>query len=242
MKADLHVHTHFSKKVDPWPLSRYTPEKAFLQAKKIGLSVVSLTEHDYVHSQDYLSSLEEKFEIRLLPGVEISTIRKKGNQSFPGPHVLGYGVTKPLSERIFFPDVIDVIHSQGGIAVIPHPFYGGYMSLGQELEEYVHLVDGVEILNGFNPLSANEKAYVLSEKYHTPVTAGSDAHFIRNIGKAVTVFSDLLQNAPWQDFLRAIKNRQVTVEGYSYYRYFSITEVVRWAGILNKKYGWDFPL
>ncbi|HKZ34526.1 MAG TPA: PHP-associated domain-containing protein [Patescibacteria group bacterium] len=242
MKADLHLHTHFSRAVDPWPLSRYTPEEALLQAKKVGLSVVSLTEHDYVHGQDSLSSLEEKFGVRLLPGVEISTKRKKGNRIFPGPHVLGYGVTKPLPKRIFFPEVIDIIHEQGGIAVIPHPFYGGYMSLGEELEECIHMVDGVEVLNGFNPMSANEKAYALSEKYHSPVTAGSDAHFLRNIGKTVTIFSDILLKTPWQDLLLAVKSRQVTVEGESYYRQFSVTEVVRRAGILNKKYGWELPL
>ena len=79
MKIDLHIHTNKSD-------GEYSPKEIIDEAKKLGVSVISITDHDTIdaYSEELFNYVREK-GIKLIPGVEISTKIEKA-----GIHILGY--------------------------------------------------------------------------------------------------------------------------------------------------------
>lgn len=79
MKIDLHIHTNKSD-------GEYSPKEIIDKAKKLGVSVISITDHDTIdaYSEELFSYAKAK-GIKIIPGVEISTKIEKA-----GIHVLGY--------------------------------------------------------------------------------------------------------------------------------------------------------
>ncbi len=75
-------------------------------------------------------------------------------------------------------DVIDTIHTAGGIAILAHPVKSGCLEI---LDDYIEYgIDGIEI---FHP-SANEEQQAILKKYATKkkilATGGSDFHGLYN--------------------------------------------------------------
>ncbi|MFQ5835242.1 MAG: PHP domain-containing protein [bacterium] len=77
-RIDLHIHTVFSD-------GTYTPEEAVLQAKKLGLTAISITDHDSVAGLDRALAAGKRLGIEVVPGVEMST--DVGEDEI---HILGY--------------------------------------------------------------------------------------------------------------------------------------------------------
>ena len=75
-------------------------------------------------------------------------------------------------------DVIDTIHTAGGIAILAHPVKSGCLDILDDFIEYG--IDGIEI---FHP-SANEEQQSILKKYATKkkilATGGSDFHGLYN--------------------------------------------------------------
>ncbi len=86
-RADLHCHTTCSDgSDDPLALLRL--------AKQVGLQGLSITDHDTIDAYTpELFSEAERLEIRLLPGIEISS-----ELDDSVVHILGYGYDLPASE------------------------------------------------------------------------------------------------------------------------------------------------
>lgn len=80
MKIDLQMHTTFSDGHD-------TPDEIAALAHKGGLDVISVTEHDRVDSFDQVQEACKQYGIKVIPGVEVSTIH-----SSKALHVLGYNI------------------------------------------------------------------------------------------------------------------------------------------------------
>ena len=77
-RIDLHIHTIFSD-------GTYTPEEAVLQAKRLGLVAISITDHDSIAGLDRALAAGERMGIEVVPGVEMST--DVGEDEI---HILGY--------------------------------------------------------------------------------------------------------------------------------------------------------
>lgn len=80
MKADLHVHSHFSDGYD-------SVMQVLQQAQKNGVTHISFVDHDFVSHLPTIQTLGEQFEITIIPGVEISAYDYKRKRKV---HVLGY--------------------------------------------------------------------------------------------------------------------------------------------------------
>jgi predicted metal-dependent phosphoesterase TrpH len=80
-RADLHCHTTCSD-------GSLTPEQIVTLAKEIGLSALSITDHDTVDAYTTALPLSEKLGLVLLPGVEFSAVWEQESV-----HILGYGFT-----------------------------------------------------------------------------------------------------------------------------------------------------
>lgn len=87
IKIDLHMHTTISDGTD-------RPEEILENARKAGLSVFSVTDHDAVKCSTILPKLLRKGDPDFISGVEFSCKDEKGKY-----HILGYGYD-PESEPV----------------------------------------------------------------------------------------------------------------------------------------------
>jgi predicted metal-dependent phosphoesterase TrpH len=85
-RVDLHLHTTASDGV-------YTPAKVVAMAARRGLRVIAITDHDSTEGLDEALAAAQKWEIELIPGVELSTDVPEGEV-----HILGYFVDRQDEE------------------------------------------------------------------------------------------------------------------------------------------------
>ncbi len=78
LRTDLHVHTHASD-------GQLSPSAVVLAAAAAGLHVISITDHDTVAGVREATEAARGLQVRVLPGIELST-RHEGSEI----HVLGY--------------------------------------------------------------------------------------------------------------------------------------------------------
>ncbi len=76
--ADLHLHTAFSD-------GTYTPEETILRASSLGLSAISVVDHDTVLGIEKVIRAGGLYGVEVLPGIELST--EYENTEI---HILGY--------------------------------------------------------------------------------------------------------------------------------------------------------
>ncbi|HEY6435848.1 MAG TPA: PHP domain-containing protein, partial [Ignavibacteriaceae bacterium] len=79
-KTDLHMHSYFSDGYN-------SPEKLVEKAKDRGIKILSLTDHDNVNGIFEAVEYAKKYNIEIIPGVEISTDIRDTEV-----HILGYFV------------------------------------------------------------------------------------------------------------------------------------------------------
>lgn len=78
-RADMHIHSSFSD-------GSMSPEDILYLAKDVGLSAISITDHDSINAYSKeLFSLAEKLKIDLITGIEVSSSLRKETI-----HILGY--------------------------------------------------------------------------------------------------------------------------------------------------------
>lgn len=78
MKADLHMHTTESD-------GRLTREALFKRARDKGIDLIAITDHDVCRHVDDNYRLAEKYGVKYIPGIELSTLEEGKNV-----HILGY--------------------------------------------------------------------------------------------------------------------------------------------------------
>ncbi|MBE2190453.1 MAG: PHP domain-containing protein [Desulfobulbaceae bacterium] len=79
-KVDLHMHTYYSD-------GALSPEELLVKAQSVGLSVISITDHDTLDGCINAMSLAPKYGIEIITGCEFSC-----NDAEREFHVLGYNV------------------------------------------------------------------------------------------------------------------------------------------------------
>ncbi len=166
-KLDLHIHSERS------PDGCMSVGEIVSLSKSRGLHGAAICDHDAVLPK---SPLFEGFLV--IPGVEVST--QLG-------HLLGLFVTQPVETRDFF-RAVELIHAQGGLAVLAHPFERSRDE--RCLTPAVPLLDGVEVQNsraGRKIREANELARAFAQKHGLRQFGGSDAHCSAEVGSSFTV-------------------------------------------------------
>ncbi|MCF7926888.1 MAG: PHP domain-containing protein [Candidatus Izimaplasma sp.] len=78
MKADLHMHSTYSDGL-------LTPEGLFKKAKENKIDVISITDHDTIKQPDKNFKLAKKYNVKYIPGIELSCVYKEKSV-----HILGY--------------------------------------------------------------------------------------------------------------------------------------------------------
>lgn len=175
MILDLHNHTRWSFDCS------MDPAKVVRVARARGIDAIAITDHDEIDGAREAQRAAGG-DILVILGEEIDT--RAGD-------ILGLF----LKEKIATDDPIEAIraiHDQGGLAILAHPF-----TKTKTVDDRVaRAIDGCE---GFNArhstvasiegTEAEPRIAAFAREYDLSLTAGSDAHFYRELARARTVVS-----------------------------------------------------
>ena len=190
MKADLHIHSAFSKD------GLSTVKEIIEAAKAKGLGCIAIADHNAFEAYEEASKYEG---IIVIPAEEVSS--SEG-------HILAYGIDRLIPRGKGVLETIDMIHDAGGIAVAAHP-YRWWSGLGEE--NVVNEFDAIEIHNARSKKGSNRKAQKLAQKMGKPMTGGSDAHHAAYVGDAYTEFGEGAEG--WEDIVKAILSGNAATGG-----------------------------
>jgi len=141
---------------------------------------------------------------------------------------MGLFLTEKVKSREAM-EAIDDIKSQGGLAIIPHP----YKRAKRVEKEILKNIDGIEIFNARVSFSKNKMAQKLAFNQKLPMTAGSDAYFYFEIGRGICVFKDV--SSP-EDIRKAIVRREMGIRGTRSSPYIeSLSQIIRSIKTKNPK-------
>jgi predicted metal-dependent phosphoesterase TrpH len=162
---------------------------AFAQ-QRTDLDVIAITDHDTIagalRARDLVMAGD--FRCDVVVGEEIST--REG-------HLLALFLERRIPPGLSIERSIDLVHEQGGLAIVAHPFNRLFRHSVQRpvmdrlwRQPDVH-PDGIETLNGsFAGIGSSRVAMALSRRYYRwAETGGSDAHTATAIGCARTRFA-----------------------------------------------------
>lgn len=175
MKADLHIHTLYSKDC-------LTPlDKVLERALKRGLECIAITDHNEIEGA---LRLQEKSPIKIIVGEEIRTNRGE---------IIGYFLTERIKPGMSLGKTIEEIRKQGGLVCVPHPFDRLRTSKLAEdaLQEIEQEIDIVEVHNARNVYEVdNRKAWSYAASRGKMFSVGTDAHWPWEIGRSYVNIAD----------------------------------------------------
>ena len=183
--ADLHIHTVYS-----YDGTASVPA-VLARAKQVGLDVVAITDHDEIRGALKAFELAPRFDIEVIPGIEITTA--EGD-------LLALFVTEKIQPGRPLIETIVKVGEAGGICLAPHPMARGTgmksLSSSSILRALDHPVTS-RILLGietYNATTLDRESNLLAQKLwrECPGAAqvgNSDAHVLQAIGLGTTEFS-----------------------------------------------------
>jgi len=184
MRFDLHVHTCYSYD------SLLSLRKLADVVCRRGLDGIAVLDHDEIEGA---LRLREWAPFRVIVGEEIGTAHGG---------IAGLFLEQRIPPHLSAEETVARIHEQGGLVFIPHPLARGTPGKIQESKLY-EVIDQVDLIEGYNartPFASDDRrARELAAQHRIPVTAGSDAHFSFEVGRAWTELDDF--QTP-QEFLR----------------------------------------
>ena len=186
MKYDFHTHSKYS--ADGRGETELMVKKAIAQ----GLSGIAVTDHNTIRGGVEAKKYETS-DFEVIVGSEIMTDRGE---------VIGLFLSEEVKYRSFM-EVVDEIKDQNGFVVVPHPFDTIRGKSVFPKEEDVRFIDNMEVFNSRCVLTNyNKKAEDFAGKNAVNIIAGSDAHFLREIGSGgvVTESEDIYEAVAKGDF------------------------------------------
>jgi predicted metal-dependent phosphoesterase TrpH len=195
MKIDCHCHTIYSKHAF-WGFDALnTPQDMIKAAIKRGVDGIAITDHDTVKGGLVAKKVARRFKnFVIIVGSEIKT--REGE-------IIGLNIKENVAPNMTIEETVEKIHDLGGIATAAHPF-GNYVFRRCAGKKSL-VADAIEVYNSTLTKGQNKKALELAELFKKPVTAGSDSHSCREVGKAGII----VNGDPIEDIL----NRKARIFG-----------------------------
>ncbi len=205
-KVDTHVHTYFSGvsnyKVLRFPESITRPETQVDCARKNGMNVLCITDHDAVKGAFEAQNYAKQFDdIEVVVGEEVTSADGE---------VLAYWLNELVPPGLPIEETLDIIHEQGGVAVAPHPFSFYVACLRDRVMDLD--LEGIEVINGGHvDAFTNMKAQTVFKEHpgRWAPFSGSDAHSVYTTGYNWTEF----EGSGAEDFRKAILNKKTIACG-----------------------------
>jgi predicted metal-dependent phosphoesterase TrpH len=182
-RADLHMHSTYSDGIG-------TIQQVLDYVQQhTKLDVIALTDHDVIEGALRARELWAKGSYRFdfIVGEEVST--KSG-------HLLALFIEKHIPPRLSMEESIDLIHAQGGLAIVAHPLNQIFRhSCPRYVLDRIRAsnsvwLDGIETWNAsFCGIYVNRVAMKRNREYYGWSELGnSDAHTLSAIGSGCTWF------------------------------------------------------
>jgi predicted metal-dependent phosphoesterase TrpH len=187
--ADLHIHTDYSDGLaSVEEIIAYTRNNTHLD-------IIAITDHDEVRGALHAMDVAQRYPaptVKVLMGTEVTLAL--------GHHLLAYFPlppypTKPLPRWRSLTYMVEMIHDLGGLTVLAHPMVPILAPLRRRWLSDPHrwsqgVIDGIEVINGTPLLHRySDSVRVLNQQYvHVGETGGSDAHHLKRIGTAYTLY------------------------------------------------------
>lgn len=191
MRFDLHIHTRYSFDC------MLSLEKLAATVRRRGLDGIAVLDHDEIEGA---LRLREWAPFQVIVGEEIGT--KQGG-------IGALFITERIPPHLSAEETIARIRDQGGLVFIPHPLARGVPGKIQTttLHEIIGQADLIEGYNARTPLSVDDRrARELAAQHGIPVTAGSDAHFACEVGRAWTEMDGF---STAQEFLASVQRARL---------------------------------
>lgn len=168
MRVDMHLHT--SRSFD----CLSDPQRVLDAAARRNIDVICVTDHNEIETA---LELKARYPDRIIVGEEVKTAE--------GVDVIGLFIEQQIPKGTPARRTCELIHEQGGIVYMPHPYAGGKGGNGRLLEELGRTIDAVEAFNGrIHRPELNDRAAAWAQANDLPVGAGSDAHTLAEVGRA----------------------------------------------------------
>ena len=168
IRADLHVHTTYSKD------SLITPKDLIYYSKKRGLNAVAVTDHNFL---DGAYKIAKETDFLIIPGMEVSS---------SDGHIVALNVHELIPRGFSAAETVEMIHRAGGVAIACHPYV---LFKGCLRDKVGETFDAIEVINAraFPFRRSVKKAEEKAQKFNLPRVAGTDAHYGPQIGYGYTV-------------------------------------------------------
>ena len=182
-RADLHMHSTYSDGIA-------TIEQILHHVEyNTDLAVIALTDHNVIEGSLRARDLWQagRYRFDFIVGEEIST--REG-------HMLALFIEKRIAPGLSMERSIDLVHEQGGLAIVAHPLNRVFRhSCQREVLDRIAAsadvwLDGIETWNAsFCGIYANRVAMSANRAiYGWPELGNSDAHTLSAIGSGCTWF------------------------------------------------------
>lgn len=174
LKVDLHTHSQLS----PDGSLRIADYQSMLD--RGFLDYIAVTDHNTIA---FALKAKEQLGDKIIVGEEITA--REGE-------IVGLYLTATIPAGLSAAATADLIHKQGGLVYIPHPFETVRRGLPLEaLEGIASAVDIVEVHNGRSIFQdKSSRATDWAKLYQLPGAASSDAHGRHGWGKTYSVISE----------------------------------------------------
>ena len=192
LKADLHLHTHFSH--DSGAPSKSIVERCI----KTGVNCIAVTDHNNIRGALEVQNLAP---FQVIIGEEVKS--SKGD-------IIGLFLKEEIPKGLSPMATVDAIKSQGGLVMVPHPFDRLRPSAikYEALQEILPHVDIMESFNAHNLLMRdNEKAAGFTRHNNLIAAAVSDSHTPMELGRTYMEFPEF-DGTP-EDFKRALSQARL---------------------------------
>lgn len=188
MKADLHVHSSFSKH------STASLDQIIRRCMAERIDCVGITDHRTIEGAEELKRIAA-FEVII--GQEVMT--REGE-------ITGLFLEESLQPGLSLEETVAAIKAQGGLVYVPHPFERMRVKRTLDLSALLPIIDEVDIIETFNSRATfkryNDAAEQLAARYRRLKGAGSDAHTAEEIGRAFVIMPPF---ATKEEFVKSLE-------------------------------------
>lgn len=169
MALRLLFHLHTRRSFD----SLLSPARILSKARQMNVDVLAVTDHNTI-----LGSIDAR---ELASGNPPFVITAAEYQSEKGD-IIGLLLREEIRTKSST-EIIQQIHAQGGLAVLPHPFKAHKID-----DELMAGIDLIETYNGRCSDSDNARAEELARQWNRPTLAGADGHCALELDSAFNEF------------------------------------------------------
>lgn len=162
-------HLHTRRSFD----SLLSPSRILSKARQLSVDVLAVTDHNTIRGSLDVRDLARGNSPLVIIAAEYQS--EKGD-------IIGLFLRDEIQSRSST-EIIQQIHEQGGLTVLPHPFKAHKLD-----DELMAEIDLVEIYNGRCSDSDNERALQLARQWNRPTLAGADGHCALEMDSALNEF------------------------------------------------------